>query len=204
MSEKLRKEYSPKEIAVFEGLFQLAASGKSFSGIKVQDIATAAGIGKGTVYEYFTSKEQILSGAILFALDQILVWIEDILQEQQTLRQILERFSSRLEQDQKKTISSIVMLIASMSKEQRIEVQTWSKTEIFSFFTRMKQVEARVFEAGRQNGEIDPQLNDSFCEYVVLSALVGQTAGHVCAQEDAHCCCDTSALVELICRALRP
>ena len=48
------KTYSPKEIAAFRGLLQLAAGGNCFSNIKVQDIATAAGIGKGTLYEYFS------------------------------------------------------------------------------------------------------------------------------------------------------
>lgn len=51
------KTYSPKEIAAFRGLLQLAAGGNCFSNIKVQDIATAAGIGKGTLYEYFSRKK---------------------------------------------------------------------------------------------------------------------------------------------------
>lgn len=199
-----KKEYSLKEIAVFEGLFQLAASGKSFSRMKVQDIATAAGIGKGTVYEYFDSKEEILSGAILFAIERLLVWAEDILQEQLTFRQVLERFSDRLELDQKHMIRSIVMLISSMSTEQRRELRTWNQTKLSGFLTRMKQIESQLFEIGRRNGEIDPQLDDSFCEYVTLSALVGQAAGYLCIQEQGHYSCNKFALVEMICRALRP
>lgn len=204
MSEALGKEYSPKEIAVFEGLFQLAASGKSFSGIKVQDIATAAGIGKGTVYEYFASKEEILSSAILFALDQLLTWIEDVLSKQLPLRQTLEQFSDKLELDQRDMVRSLVMLVASMSQEQRIEVRTWSEAKIFSFFPRLKQATEQLFRAGRRNGEIDPRLDDRFCEYVVLSALVGHTAGRIPVQEEGHCLCDKSVMVDMICRALRP
>lgn len=204
MSEALGKEYSPKEIAVFEGLFQMAASGKSFSSIKVQDIATAAGIGKGTVYEYFASKEEILSSAILFALDQLLTWIEDVLSKQLPLRQTLEQFSDKLELDQRDMVRSLVMLVASMSQEQRIEVRTWSEAKIFSFFPRLKQAREQFCEAGRRNGEIDPQLDDRFCGYVVLSALVGHMVGRIPAQEEGHCLCDKSAMVDMICRALRP
>lgn len=204
MSEMPKKDYSPKEIAVFEGLFQLAASGKSFSGIKVQDIATAAGIGKGTVYEYFTSKEEILSSAILFALDQLLNWIEDILSEQLPFRQTLEQFSDRLEMDQRDMVGSLAMLIASMPQEQRNEVRTWSKAKMFRLVSRLRQVSAQLFATGRRNGEIDPQLDDDFCSYVVLSALVGHTVSNIPAHEDGHCLCDKSAMVEMICRALRP
>lgn len=204
MSEMPKKEYSPKEIAVFEGLFQLAASGKSFSGIKVQDIATAAGIGKGTVYEYFTSKEEILSSAILFALDQILNWMEEILSDQRSFRQTLEQFSDRLAMDQRDMVGSLAMLVASMPQEQRDEVRTWSKAKMFRFFSRLKTVCAQLFAIGRRSGEIDPQLDDDFCMYVVLSALVGHAVNNIPAHEDGHCLCDKSAMVKMICRALRP
>ena len=206
MSERRATAYSPKEIAIFEGLFQLAADGKSFSGIKVQDIATVAGIGKGTVYEYFSSKEEILSGAILFALDHLLVWVEEILKEELTFRQMLEQFSSKMALDQKNMMCAIVMLVATMSREQRRAVQTCGEDEIVRFAARVKRAEEQLFAIGRQSGEIDPQLDDGFCEHVVLFAVFGQTAGYMLSQqEDGLCDCEKSDVwVEMICRALRP
>lgn len=65
MSNKLR-EYSPKEILILDAAAALLAENSiSVSVLKVADIAAKAGIGKGTVYEYFSSKEEILREAII-------------------------------------------------------------------------------------------------------------------------------------------
>ena len=50
---KLVNEYSEKEISIFKGIMDLLNQGYRIHEMKVADIAAAAGIGKGTVYEYF-------------------------------------------------------------------------------------------------------------------------------------------------------
>ena len=58
-----------RETAIYQAALGLIAQGASPAAMKVQDIAQAAGIGKGTVYEYFTSKEEILQGMALYCFD---------------------------------------------------------------------------------------------------------------------------------------
>jgi len=60
--------YPQKEIIIYEGVARLVASGKDLHRIKVADIAEAAGIGKGTVYEYFSSKDEILQKTLLYCI----------------------------------------------------------------------------------------------------------------------------------------
>ena len=43
---------------MFEAVSELIRQQRDISTIKVQDITTEAGIGKGTAYEYFSSKEE--------------------------------------------------------------------------------------------------------------------------------------------------
>ena len=93
------KTYSPTEIAAFRGLLQLAAGGNCFSNIKVQDIATAAGIGKGTLYEYFSSKEDILSCTMLYTLQQFADRMEQQITRDVSLHAVLARFLVALEQE---------------------------------------------------------------------------------------------------------
>lgn len=64
------KKYSPKEILVFEAFTRLIDEGISLSSIKVADIAKAAGIGKGTVYEYFENKEEVIAKSILYKMQK--------------------------------------------------------------------------------------------------------------------------------------
>ena len=72
--------YSEKEIAIFEGVRKLALQGADLRALKADDIARAAGLGKGTLYNYFSSKEEIISHPVLYDLfrqmDEVLAAVE--------------------------------------------------------------------------------------------------------------------------------
>ena len=50
------RRFSEKEEAVFEGIMELLRNGNNPYKITVSEIAKSANIGKGTVYDYFSSK----------------------------------------------------------------------------------------------------------------------------------------------------
>lgn len=62
-------KYSEKEIAIFQGLINLMREGANPYSIKVSDIAVASNVGKGTIYDYFTSKEEAISKAIIYNIN---------------------------------------------------------------------------------------------------------------------------------------
>ena len=64
----MKKQYTEKEISVFGGVMALSKEGKKIYNITVQDIARAANMGKGTLYEYFSSKEEIIINALMYFL----------------------------------------------------------------------------------------------------------------------------------------
>ena len=68
--------FTDREIQIFGGVLQLAAGGSDLSQLRVQEIADAAGMGKGTLYEYFRSKEEILLGTFLFCIQRELDALE--------------------------------------------------------------------------------------------------------------------------------
>ena len=51
---------------MFEAVSELIKEKRDNSTIKVQEITAKAGIGKGTAYEYFCSKEEIISNALMY------------------------------------------------------------------------------------------------------------------------------------------
>jgi AcrR family transcriptional regulator len=57
---------SDKKTLIYEAALSLVYESNDFSSIKVADIADRASIGKGTVYEYFQSKEQVIGEALLY------------------------------------------------------------------------------------------------------------------------------------------
>ena len=76
---------SPKIVAVYEAVNRLICDGQDVTSLIVADIAREAGIGKGTIYEYFESKEEIIARALFYQLDMIMVEISNALTQADTV-----------------------------------------------------------------------------------------------------------------------
>ena len=66
---KDKETYSKKQIVIFNGVIDLIKNGDSLYVIKVSDIAKAADVGKGTIYDYFGSKEETIAKALMYYMD---------------------------------------------------------------------------------------------------------------------------------------
>ena len=62
----MSREYSPKEKAVYEAVLMLFLEGADLNNLTVSEITQRAGIGKGTVYEYFSDKEEMIAKALFY------------------------------------------------------------------------------------------------------------------------------------------
>ncbi len=62
---------TPKVEALFQAVDQLMLEGIDINSMTVAQIAGRAGIGKGTTYEYFTTKEELIAGALLYKISDI-------------------------------------------------------------------------------------------------------------------------------------
>lgn len=60
MPDKVRK--------IYEAVGELAREGRDVTTLRVSEISAKAGIGKGTTYEYFTSKEELISKAVFYSM----------------------------------------------------------------------------------------------------------------------------------------
>lgn len=62
----MSKEYSPKEKAIFDAIIELFEEGADLNNLTVAEITGKAGIGKGTAYEYFSDKEEMIAKALFY------------------------------------------------------------------------------------------------------------------------------------------
>ena len=62
--------HAQRKAKVYEAALALTSQGVSPAAMTIQQLADAAGIGKGTVYEYFSSKEEILQGLGHYCFEQ--------------------------------------------------------------------------------------------------------------------------------------
>ena len=67
---KLVGSPSPKVLEIYRAINEFMAEGVDMNRLRVSEITRKAGIGKGTAYEYFQSKEEMLGCAFLYSMIQ--------------------------------------------------------------------------------------------------------------------------------------
>ena len=90
---------SDKIIAIYHAIEDLVAEGADLSSMRVSDIAAKAGIGKGTTYEYFSSKEEMVVKALVFSVDSM---VKRILNRMEELNTFQEKFILLLDEMEEK------------------------------------------------------------------------------------------------------
>ena len=88
-----------KIIAIYCAIEELVAEGADLSSMRVSDIAEKAGIGKGTTYEYFSSKEEMIIKAMVYLVDSM---VKRILARMEKLENFREKFHLLLEEMEEK------------------------------------------------------------------------------------------------------
>lgn len=88
-AQRQEKEYPPKVKAMFEAVLDLFASGRELSTLKVSEITRKAGIGKGTAYEYFSTKEEIIVGALDYEAGRQMKMINDLIENEQNFKDVM-------------------------------------------------------------------------------------------------------------------
>ncbi|NLW89470.1 MAG: TetR/AcrR family transcriptional regulator [Clostridiaceae bacterium] len=109
------KEYASKEIDLFEGIVKLLNEGRSVHDLKVADIASAAGMGKGTAYEYFSSKEEIIREAIRYHICLEFGAFSKFVSQSEGLVSILERSMDYIVDMINNRFSSLLVMALSLN-----------------------------------------------------------------------------------------
>ncbi len=76
-----------KVLAMYQAVDELINEGSDVNSLKVADITSRAGIGKGTAYEYFSSKEELMSLAILYYAQVCMEKLQKIAVTESSFRQ---------------------------------------------------------------------------------------------------------------------
>lgn len=80
----------PKVQQMYRAVVELIGEGEDASSLRVSTITDRAGIGKGTAYEYFDSKEEIVACAVAYYIQYTFDWLEKVLMERETFREQLD------------------------------------------------------------------------------------------------------------------
>lgn len=165
--------YSEKEIAVFNGLIDLMKKGANPYSIKVSDIAEAANIGKGTIYDYFSSKEEAISEAILYSLTNEIESGYARIQSKDSFKEKFYETLYTVSESVENNIATFNMLLSVGGVQEFYEYLLDDRDELSKCISRVNNVIEHLLEAGICEGVIDTTESHYYRTMAVNSAIIG-------------------------------
>ena len=159
-----------RKAAVYEAALQLIARGVSPAAMTIQQLADTAGIGKGTVYGYFSSKEEILQGLAEYCFARENERIRVLFADCCTLAGLEERAVAYLQDIAANRMGDYKMIAQALDTPGKCESMPACADELRDI---MRTLLIRLQAAG----EIDPAVSLEYCCTAIFSAVIGGLIG---------------------------
>lgn len=162
----------PKVRQIYEAVIQMLEEGMDMEDIRVSTITERAGIGKGTAYEYFDSKDEIVACAIVSQIRWIFGWLGEQLEKRQDFS---EQLNFLLDVVEKKGHCShsflrFVHIMTSNSDFNRM-IREKMSTEEFAP-CRPVNVFGKILRQGMEQGKIRKDLPIEYMIHCIFSHLL--------------------------------
>lgn len=165
--------YTDKELAIFNGLIDLIKSGANVYSVTVSEIAKASGVGKGTIYDYFSTKEEVISKSILYniekEMDHAITRIESKTNFKaryyEALKIIVENFDYKF--------STINLLLSTGSFGELYEYLVDEDYLIPFYIKRIEGIIDNLLMMGYEEGIITTEENQYYKRMVIKSSIAG-------------------------------
>jgi len=192
-------ENLPEKVkAIYNAVWELLEEGTDINRIKVADITARAGIGKGTAYEYFSDKEELISSAILFLGNAIYHEIGIQIKERESFEESIYFVLSSIEEkiSQRDCFLKYVHIITDNGRisEKLREALKRREEEIYT----SEDCIYRMINLGKQTGEIKSSLPEDYMYMSVASKIVGYAIWITRERRS----CDNKEMQQLICKGL--
>ena len=165
-------ERGNKRPALVEAAARVFAE-KGYASTRVADIAVRAGVGKGTVYEYFASKEELLFAVFESINEDITSRIHAVLDDDGTARERLAR-----------VLRLAAELIAEQVELQPVVVDFWAasrgggfeshyREQVLASYARYRTLIADFIRSGQASGEFRAEIDPEAVAATVVAAADG-------------------------------
>lgn len=166
------QEIPPKVLQMYDAVIRLIEEGEDASSIRVSTITDRAGIGKGTAYDYFDTKEDIFACAVVFHIRRIFSMLEQELRKQESFEKQLSWLLEEMgrESNRKYCFIRMVHILTDNSDFSR-QVRQKMMSESFKKYHPVN-VFGRILRQGVDRGEIRGDLPVEFMVYTIFSGLL--------------------------------
>jgi AcrR family transcriptional regulator len=167
-----RPEERPNEL--LDAALRIFAE-RGYGNTRLEDIAAAVGVTKGTIYHYFETKEDLLRQAIEHNHERVFLPLEQGIRDRHgpvsaTIRLFLRRaFGGNMDQTRQ---SVLTLLVQGVAREVPHVYQRWLEAGP----ARAWQLLAELIEEGKASGEFRQDVDSDVAARVTISGLILQLA----------------------------
>ncbi|NLK73425.1 MAG: TetR/AcrR family transcriptional regulator [Clostridiales bacterium] len=140
---------------------------KGFHNTKMEDIAVAASVGKGTLYEYFENKQDIFDEACIEYVDVIIENIKYISNRDDTFNnKLLILFNEKLKMESEFSNMSIDNILSNKNiiSEQTIKTIIGKITEMYSLI-------CHIVDQGKEEGVVKKNIQSEITACLIVGAM---------------------------------
>ncbi len=163
--------YSEKQVAIFKGIIDLMEKGINPYSIKVSDIAKAANIGKGTIYDYFTSKEEAISQAILFGIRNEIEVVYSRVKDKEGFKEKFYEILHIIAECIDNNIYIFRVLLSDGGIQKFYEYLSDYKHDLSQYITRINQIFDHLLETGFKE-KVICRVENSYYRYMAISSAI--------------------------------
>ncbi len=163
----------PQKVArMYGAVLEMLEEGMDSANIHVSAITERAGIGKGTAYEYFDSKEEIVACSLVYQAQWMFGWLRDALEEKESFREQLFFLLDEIEKDngKKNCFLRFVHMVTDNSEFSRL-VREKLTADAFSAHLPAN-IFSKILERGVERGELRGDLPMNYMVYCLFSHLL--------------------------------
>ena len=169
-----KQEELPEKVRMlYDAVFQLFVEGTDLADITVSGITGKAGIGKGTAYDYFDSKEELVACALLYIMEQM---TERILEELEKKRNFEDQISCLLDWIENSFFerNCFIRFLHLLTDNSIIGQMLRQKAEVEGVKQRLPMMLfQKLLSKAVQDGEVRPDVSLEYMAYTVYSRLAG-------------------------------
>jgi AcrR family transcriptional regulator len=167
---------------------------RGYASTRLEDIAAAVGVTKGTIYHYFATKEDLLLRAIEHYHDRAFLPLEQVLDDRggpcsATIRLFLRRAFGQLDPAR---LSVLTLLVQGVARDVPQAYHRWLETGP----VRGWKILAELIERGKARGEFRRDADSEVAARVTMSGLILQFAWQRFADGAPHVTIDPDRLID--------
>lgn len=169
----MSRKYAEKELLIFYGFKKIITDNSNIENIKVSDIAKAAGIGKGTIYEYFKSKDEIIARSIIYNFKIDIINTIEAIKEVSTFKEQCNHLFYYSISSGKFIFPSLRILYNQVIPKELNSILQEDFEEILELKTQLYNLLDYVINTGIDENIINKDLSRDYQRYVLISSSMG-------------------------------